>query len=101
MFEKEVENADMWSFVRTDCAGNTRATNFHAENWFSALAEFVNFLQGNGFFMDKNSIAINEDKHRAHEEWRGAYFSQQNVDSEPIETDWSKILQSGNFGGSN
>lgn len=43
--------------------GKRVSVTFKANDWCTALNEFVGFLQASGFIMTKKSVAINANKH--------------------------------------
>lgn len=58
--------------------GKRVSVTFEADDWGTALNEFVGFLQASGFILSKNSIAINANKHIMSEDHHNiAYFKEE------------------------
>lgn len=71
--EEEVVGANTWTIARTDCEGNLRTTTFKAEDWITAMQEFVYFLKGNGFELRSDSVRLNDEF--LTDNWIGETFS--------------------------
>lgn len=52
-----------WSFEHIGADDTVSRISFQAETWTEALEKFIQFLRGSGFFIDYDSIGINEKKH--------------------------------------
>jgi hypothetical protein len=73
MFDNEDFNGnDTWTFLRTDSEGNVRSSTFKAEDWITAMQEFVYFLKGNGFMLE-DGVRLNERYFS--ENWYGETFA--------------------------
>ena len=52
-----------WEFKHIDCEGVENIVRFESDTWPETLQNFVNFLRGSGYEVNKDSIAINRTKH--------------------------------------
>lgn len=60
------DDDDSYNRFTFENVGADNAVNrltFQAETWTEALEKFIQFLRGSGYFIDYDSIAINEKKH--------------------------------------
>lgn len=53
----------VFEFKYTNCEGTVNTMTFKAETWMEALENFIVFLKGAQFFVDRDSIFINGNKH--------------------------------------
>jgi hypothetical protein len=51
------------TFTYIDCEGIKTTKEFVMSNWVKGLDEYINFLRGCGFMIEKDGVAINESKH--------------------------------------
>ncbi len=49
-----------YTFIREDEDGEINSMQFEEVVWYNVLDRFVNFLRGCGFYVNSNSIGINE-----------------------------------------
>lgn len=53
----------VFEFKYTNCEGTVNTMTFKAETWLEALENFLVFLKGAQFFVERGSIFINDNKH--------------------------------------
>ena len=51
------------TFTYTDLNGVTTTKEFNPGTWVNGLDEFVNFLKGCGYMLEKGSICVDKSKH--------------------------------------
>lgn len=74
----ETVSTPSFHFIYDNKEGKRVTVTFEADDWGTALNEFVGFLQASGFILSKNSIAINANKHLMSEDHHTiAYFKEE------------------------
>lgn len=58
-FEK-TEDDTQFAFVTRSVDGVITTKQFSAQRWFEVLNEFIVFLNGSGFLIQRDSIAVND-----------------------------------------
>lgn len=59
----EIEKIPAWYFHHTAADGKMVSMRFEAESWPEALSNFVQFLQGAGYMLQRDSVGINTKIH--------------------------------------
>lgn len=59
----EIEQVPAFYFHHKDSFGKEVSMRFEAETWPEALSNFVLFLQGTGYILQRDSVGINSKNH--------------------------------------
>ena len=59
----EIEQAPSFYFHHKDSFGKEVSMRFEAETWPEALSNFVLFLQGTGYILQRDSVGVNSKNH--------------------------------------